>query len=124
MKREQHIKTLFHTGKAFSAFPLKCMWLLRSDITAGPDMSPVRIAFSVPKKRFARAVDRNRIKRLMRESWRHQKHVLYPLVAEGVQLHLFFIFTGNKGELPDHPTVYSAVEEIVQHLQRKLHKDA
>ena len=41
------------------------------------ELPPVSILISVPKKRFRHAVDRNRMKRLVREAYRTQKHVLW-----------------------------------------------
>jgi len=57
--------------------------------------SPVQVGFSVPKKKFRSSVHRHRIRRLMVEAWRMNKHTLYPSVPEGMQLHLFLIFTGT-----------------------------
>jgi ribonuclease P protein component len=67
----------------------------------------VQTGFSVPKKKFRSSVDRHRIRRLMAEAWRLNKHTLYCIIPEGHQLHLFFIFTNTK--MPDYETVLAAV---------------
>lgn len=100
LKREKQIETLFREGKAFSVFPLRIVWIL-AERTEG-EKFPVRAGFSAAKKKFKRAVDRNRLKRLMRESWRIQKHPVYEKVPPGKQLHVFFLFTGNELTEQEH----------------------
>ncbi len=68
----------------------------------GPDVqgSPVLFGVGVSKRYFKKAVDRNRIKRLTRESYRHRQQAIKELLAaKNAKLDLFFIFTGK--ELPD-----------------------
>ena len=69
--------------------------------------SPVQVGFSVPKKKFRSSVHRHRIRRLMAEAWRLNKHTLYPTIPENQQLHLFFIFTDIK--MPEYEAVRAAV---------------
>ena len=59
----------FAKGIKIKAFPI----LARAVQTELSHEVPFQAAFSVGKKRFRRAVDRNRIKRLMREAWRVEK---------------------------------------------------
>lgn len=44
--------------------------------------APVKILISVPKRKFKKAVDRNKIKRLIREAYRKKKHLLINQLAE------------------------------------------
>jgi ribonuclease P protein component len=78
------------------------------------ELSPVLTGFSVPKKKFRSSVRRHRIRRLMVEAWRLNKHILYPAIPEGRQLHLFFIFTD--AAMPDHAKVSDAVVAGINRL--------
>lgn len=118
LKREQNIETLFRSGKAFSVFPLRIIWRFHPK---GQEKYPVRAGFSAPKKKFRHAVDRNRIKRMIREAWRLQKHTIYELVPADLQLHLFFIFTDNV--LPDQPAITAAVSKGISKLQPAINQE-
>ena len=78
------------------------------------ELSPARVGFSVPKKRFRLSVHRHRIRRLMAEAWRLQKQGLYAGIPAGRQLHVFLVFTGK--DIPEFNLVETAIAEGVKKL--------
>lgn len=79
-------------SKSFSVFPLRVVYmsLPEQDETAS-------ILISVSKKRFKRAVKRNRVKRQVREAYRKNKHELLSVLSEqGQKLAIAFIYLSNE----------------------------
>ena len=77
--KDNDIQSLFNQGTGFSCYPFRVVYLFRS-----LDGRPVtcRLLLSVSKKRFHHAVKRNRVKRLIRESWRKNKGPLYEFCRQ------------------------------------------
>jgi ribonuclease P protein component len=73
LSKEKQIQELFDKGSSFYLFPFKVFFLPQP-----PAIAHHQVLLSVSKKNFKRAVDRNLIKRCMRESYRQQKSSLPP----------------------------------------------
>ncbi|CAM1360296.1 ribonuclease P protein component [Tenacibaculum xiamenense] len=73
LKSRKLIGKLYEEGKSIKVFPLRMVYLQ----TEHTSNYPAQVGVSVPKRNFKRAVDRNRIKRLLRESYRKEKHTVY-----------------------------------------------
>ena len=74
-------------GASFVAFPFRVVYMA---VPKGE--VPASILISVPKKRFHHAVDRNRIKRQVREAYRCQKHILWQKAdMQGISIAVAFI---------------------------------
>lgn len=76
---------------------------------------------SVPKKRTPLAVHRNKIKRMIREAWRLNKHMLYAELPASAQCHLFFIYTGKAH--PDYTTIEQSVLHAIAQLRKQFNPD-
>ncbi len=74
LKSRKVIEQLFKQGQSFAQYPLRIVWV---EMAEPRSEFPAQFALSVSKKKFKRAVDRNRIRRLVREAYRLNKHVLY-----------------------------------------------
>ena len=73
LKSKKLIEQLFADGKSVSSYPLKLLYL-KTEHTSN---YMLQTGVSVSKRKFKSAVDRNRIKRLLREAFRKQKHIIY-----------------------------------------------
>lgn len=74
------IDKMFGGGaKSFSVYPLRVVFM---PVEKKDEEAPATILISVPKKRFKRAVKRNRVKRQIREAYRKNKHALLNHLSE------------------------------------------
>lgn len=81
---------LMKHGEEFYQFPFRVKWMF-TDATMP---FPAQVAFAVPKRTFKLAVTRNRIKRILRESYRRNKSFFYEdLRKRNVQIRVMLIFT-------------------------------
>lgn len=106
LKSKKHLDMLFSVGKSVSAFPIKMVY---SQLEAAEDSSN-KVGVSVPKRNFKRAVDRNELKRLLREVYRKNK---YLLADDERNYACMFIFTGRKPE---------AYDVLLEKMEKVMHK--
>lgn len=95
-------------GKSFPAFPLRIVYMPID----GESLPTVSILISVPKKRFKRAVKRNRVKRQIREAYRTHRQILAEaLAASGKKAVIAFIWLDN--ELHPSDEVEAKVKKLL-----------
>lgn len=113
LKSRKALEQLFAKGKSFSVFPIKVFY------TVTDDTALVQAGVGVSSRIFKKAHDRNKVKRLLREVYRTQKHPLYTsIVAKQAQLNVFFLYIGK--ELPVFADLQIAMEKTLEKLIRKI----
>ena len=112
LKSKKLIEMLFKEGKTLTSFPYKLIYL-RVEV---PVDARFKTSVAVPKKNFKSAVKRNRIKRLLRESYRLNKHLVFNN-SEGNYAFLF-LYLGK--EMPSYPEVDKSMQIILQKFLKKI----
>jgi ribonuclease P protein component len=72
LSKEKVIQELFDKGSSFYLFPFKVFFMPNPD----PDFPEHQVLISISKRNFKRAVDRNLIKRRIREGYRTNKELI------------------------------------------------
>ena len=115
LKRRKIIEQLFSEGRAVSTFPIRVQYKLVDELLT----EPLQAGFSASSRTFKRAVDRNRIKRLMREAYRLQKAPLeQALQTKQRRLALFLIYTGK--ELPEYALIKEKMDVVLKKLLQTI----
>lgn len=115
LKYRKSIQILFDQGKHLSIAPFRVIYLLTTD-----DALP-KFGISVPKRYFLKAVDRNKIKRRVRESYRLQKHLLKAFCLESnIGINMMWIY--SSAALVDQPSLQQLTSQILDTLILRIKK--
>lgn len=112
LKSKKLIEQLFADGRSVSNFPIKLIFLK----TELPFDVPIQAGITVPKKNFKSAVKRNRIKRLMRESYRLNKGLVFNN-SKGTFAFLF-LYLGK--EMPNYSLIDRNLKAALQKFKKKI----
>jgi len=119
LKSTKVIQRLFTEGKALSAYPIRAVYLFLDQ--SSDQRESAQFAFSVGKRKFPKAVDRNRIKRQMREAFRTQKPTLLSHIPTNKKLAVLFLYVGK--EAIPYARMHSAMGKALQKLSKETRKN-
>ncbi len=103
---------VFAGNRKLAAYPLLLMYLP----LAQEAKAPIEVAFSVSSRKFRKATQRNKIKRLMREAWRLDKHLWYESLAQKEEHYAFvFVFIGK-----DNDAAFRQMQTALRKLRGKF----
>ena len=112
---QREIDRLFIQGSAFLSYPLRVVYLVQKPFSG----ATISVLISVSKKKFKRAVKRNRMKRLIREAYRQKKAALVNHCQEKENgLLIAFLFIGNG--LSPWKEIEVAMEKALDILKEKM----
>ena len=98
-----------------AAFPVRTVYLIKE---REGSREAVQVLLSVPKRHFKHAVDRNRVKRQLREAYRHNKHLLTDRLPADKAVDISFIWLASK-HLPTK-AVEERVTSLLNHIAQEL----
>ena len=119
LKSRKLMDQLFTVGKSVSVFPVKAIY---NEVDILIDY-PVKIGVGVSSRNFKKAVDRNRIKRLLREAYRLNKQPLLDFsTVNNKKIIVFFLFVDKT--LPDFETLQNKIPLVIDKLIKQLNENS
>nr|WP_321233933.1 ribonuclease P protein component [uncultured Psychroserpens sp.] len=113
LKSQKLIEQLFSEGKSISAYPLRMVYLKTE---FDDETVQFKTGVSVSKRNFKKAVDRNRIKRLLREAYRLNKSAYFNNILSSYALMILYI--GKDGT--DFDSVETKMKELLDAFSKKV----
>ena len=112
------IDTLFTGGhKSMSVFPLRVVFM---PVTATQGTPPASIRISVSKRRFKKAVKRNRVKRQIREAYRLHKHILTDTLSTHPETGLAIAFLWLSDRLYTSAEVNACIKRLLMRISEQI----
>ncbi len=115
LKSRKQLAQLFATGKYFTTFPVKIFFIENQK----PEAINIKIGVGVSSRNFKKAVERNRIKRLLRETYRVNKMPLVDFIdGNKKNVSIFFLYIDKV--MPTHVLLKSKMPVIIDKLIKQL----
>ena len=110
---------IFGKKEFTSVFPVKAFY---NKFPSQNTQGELRFGISIPKKKFKRAVDRNEIKRLVKEAIRLNKTFLQEsLYTKEISLHIMVVCYFDK--IPDYISVEKRIKQLLERLAKRMSCD-
>lgn len=97
LKSRKQTQHLFSTGQAINVFPIRLIYTIEpmvSNAESASATSVLQAGVGAPSRTFRKAVQRNRVKRLLREAYRLEKpNFISQAALDNKRVNLFFLYT-------------------------------
>ena len=124
LKSRKQTQHLFSTGQAINVFPIRLIYTIEPIATAlemGSASSLLQAGVGAPSRTFRKAVQRNRVKRLLREAYRLEKpNFITQAALDHKRVNLFFLY--NDAIVLTQLEIQAKVKEALAILVTKLNK--
>ena len=124
LKSRKQTQHLFSTGQAINVFPIRLIYTIEPIASSLDNISPTSLlqaGVGAPSRTFRKAVQRNRVKRLLREAYRLEKpNFLSQASLEHKRVNLFFLYTD--ASVLTQVEIQAKVKEALAILVTKLNK--
>ena len=112
LKSKKAIESLFSEGQSYVSHPIRIVYRIKPK-----EDYDVKVGVSVAKKKFKHAVDRNLLKRRIKEAYRLNKLLVKQA---NVSVDALFIYTSSK--IKDYDVINQSMKELLQKLDTKINK--
>ena len=116
LKSKKIIDKLYQEGSSVKVFPLRMVYLQ----TKHTSEFPAQVGVSVPKRNFKHAVDRNRIKRLLRETYRKHKYIVYDKLDSPYVYMISYLGKEEQKYVDIERKMEKLLTSFVQEIQKSL----
>jgi ribonuclease P protein component len=118
LKAKKAIEVLFGKSHVYGKYPLRILWNIASEES---EEAGLKLLVAVPKRRVKKAVQRNRIKRLIREVYRKNKNEADSFFKEKrMECHLGILFIGEP--LPTFENINGCLTDLLKRLPLEYEK--
>ena len=116
LKSRKQTQFLFAKGQSMNAFPIKLIYTLESN-----EPGSVQAGVGAPSRTFRKAVDRNRVKRLLREGYRLERPEFITSSADALnklRVNLFFLYTD--ATVISQKEIQEKIKQLLSRLSEKI----